>query len=408
MEKEDGIHGMLPCGQMPLHVQKFRAVYERKPNAPIYHTEGWYYCLDAWREQGLPKNLEPGTDEWNEFFHFDPEAKHIIRGLGWVQAEYHPQFEENVIEVRNDGTELIQDFAGRKVLMFKGRRSGFMPEYVDHPVKDRQSWEELIQWRLDFNNQDRQADLAKAVQEMIAKAKRGYFMQQRAIGAYMYLRSLIGPEGLLYMFYDDPDLIHACLQKWFDLSDAVIAETQKHVSLDEIFFGEDICYKSGPLISPAMIEEFLMPHYSKLVKNARRRQIDQQRPLHIQIDTDGQCMPVIPLYKKYLEMDVMSPFEAASGCDVLQIGRDYPNLIMIHGIDKRILAKSKEAIDTELERIIPPLKKRGGYIPACDHGVPEEVSLENYLHYPEKNGRTGWISDSSGKPREKTWKIKSI
>ena len=25
--------------------------------------------------------------------------------------------------------------------------------------------------------------------------------------------------------------------------------------------------------------------------------------------------------------------------------------------------------------------RRGGYIPTCDHGVPEEVSFENYLHF---------------------------
>jgi hypothetical protein len=25
--------------------------------------------------------------------------------------------------------------------------------------------------------------------------------------------------------------------------------------------------------------------------------------------------------------------------------------------------------------------ERGGYIPTCDHGVPDNVSLESYLHY---------------------------
>ncbi len=379
--KNDGVHGMLAENLMPAYVRKFRNAYAITPDAPIYHTEGWYYCLDVWREQGLPADLKEGTDAWNEFFHFDPEARCRIMGTGWVVADFYPKFEEKILEVRSDGTELIQDSAGRKVLMFKDRRTGFMPEYIDHPVKDMKSWEEQVKWRLDFNNDQRRADIAKTVPEIVPKAKQGFFMQQRAIGAYMYLRSLIGPESLLYMFYDDPELIHACLQQWFDLTDAVIAETQKQVSLDEVFFGEDICYNNGSLISPDMIEEFLMPYYSELMANIRRRQLDQKRALHVQIDTDGRCMPVIPVYKKYLGMDVMSPFEVASGCDVVQIGRDHSDLIMIHGIDKRILAKSKEAIDAELERIIPPLKKRGGYIPACDHGVPAEVSLENYLHY---------------------------
>ena len=54
------------------------------------------------------------------------------------------------------------------------------------------------------------------------------------------------------------------------------------------------------------------------------------------------------------------------------------------GIDKRILAAGKDAIDRELERIMPAMRRRGGYIPTCDHGVPEEVSFENYMHYRER------------------------
>ena len=46
-----------------------------------------------------------------------------------------------VLEDRGD-YEVVQDFAGRHVLYFKGRRDGFMPEYLDHPVKDMKTWEE--------------------------------------------------------------------------------------------------------------------------------------------------------------------------------------------------------------------------------------------------------------------------
>ena len=77
----------------------------------------------------------------------------------------------------------------------------------------------------------------------------------------------------------------------------------------------------------------------------------------------------------------MSPFEVASKCDVVRTGREYPDLRLRGGFDKRILAAGPDAIDRELERIIPAMMARGGYIPTCDHGVPEEVSLESYLHY---------------------------
>jgi hypothetical protein len=382
--RNDGIYGMLPAEQMPEAVKKLRTVYACTPDAPIYHHEGWYYSIEAWREQGLPPELEEGSEAWNQFFSFDPPAKHAVDGLGWCEAAMVPAFEEKVLERREDGTELIQDAAGRGVLMFHDKRSGFMPEYLDHPVKDMKTWEENVKWRLNPDTPERLSAVGPRMEIAVEKAKQGVFMVQRVIGGYMYLRSLIGPEALLYMFFDDPELIHDCMRQWLKLNDAIIAEHQKQVSFDEVFFGEDICYNNGPLISPDMMEEFLMPYYKELVDNMRARQLDQKRHLFMQLDTDGKCMPVIDVYKKWIGMDVMSPFEVASGCDVVQVGRDYPGLIMIHGIDKRILAKSKEAIDAELERIIPVMKARGGYIPACDHGVPAEVSLENYLHYRKR------------------------
>ncbi len=51
-----------------------------------------------------------------------------------------------------------------------------------------------------------------------------------------------------------------------------------------------------------------------------------------------------------------------------------PFLAMFGGIDKRVLARSKADIDRFLEYVIPTMRERGGYIPTCDHGVPEEVS----------------------------------
>ena len=83
-------------------------------------------------------------------------------------------------------------------------------------------------------------------------------------------------------------------------------------------------------------------------------------------------------------MDYMSAFEVASGCDVVRSGKEYPDLLISGGIDKRILAEGKEAIDRHIDSILPVMKKRGGYIPTCDHGVPAEVSFENYIHFRKR------------------------
>ncbi len=101
------------------------------------------------------------------------------------------------------------------------------------------------------------------------------------------------------------------------------------------------------------------------------------------VDTDGWAEPAVPLYLE-VGMDAMEPWEVASDCDVVRIGRKWPDLIMSGGIDKRVLAQDKEAIDRHLEHIVPAMVERGGYTPTCDHGVPDDVSLENYLHYRKR------------------------
>jgi len=372
--KRDGVHCMVPRDRMCPSARKLRDAYARTPGAPLFRREMGFFTLERWRGEGMPPEAP-----LEQLFQFDPPGDHSLGGAGWCEAPLVPAFEERVIEDRGE-RELVQDSAGRHVLFFKGRRSGFMPQYVDHPVRDQRSWEEGVKWRLDPRSPHRYEGLQERMEEARRQAARGLIISQSVVGAYMYLRSLMGPEGILLAFYDMPGLVHDCMRTWLEVSDAVVASHQRHVTLDEISFGEDICYNHGLLISPALMQEFLLPYYQQLIANVKARQIDAARHLYVHVDTDGYAVPAIPLYGQ-VGMDVMDPFEVASGCNVVEIGRGHPELVMIGGIDKRVLATTPERIDRMLERVLPPMRERGGYIPTCDHGVPEEVSLENYLHY---------------------------
>jgi uroporphyrinogen decarboxylase len=373
-----GTDALAPHNDKEEHVKKIWDFYNMAPGAPLYRKEFGYYCIDEWHAQGLPHD----ADFEKEFF-FDKPAIFTLEGLGWCEAAFYPGFEEKILEDRGEH-EVIQDMAGRHVLMFKGRRNGFMPEYLDHPVKDWKTWEENVKWRLDPKTTGRYSGLEKDMNDASKAADRGMLISQNVVGGYMYLRSLLGPEQLFYAFYDMPDVVHACMEAWLKLADAVTAKHQERVTLDQLFLAEDICYNHGSLISIDMIKEFLFPYYQQLIKNIKSRQIDRDKHLFVKIDTDGFAEPIIQPYHQALGMDVMEPFEVASGCDVVELGKKYPWLRMAGGIDKRVLAKGRQDIDEMLERILPAMKKRGGYFPTCDHGVPTEVSLENYRYYRKR------------------------
>jgi len=354
--------------------QRLRAIYEGKPvdHLPRREFYIWEEALEIWREQGMPA-------DWQErnLFNFDPWGKVDIRLLGWCEPPFMPAYEQKVVESQGD-YEIIQDFAGRWLKVFTGRRHGFMPDYIKHPVSDMKDWVEDVEPRLNPNTPERISRFEEHVRNLSAKARAEDLMvSQGFVGGYMYMRALMGPEDLLYGFCDQPELIRAMMQTWFTLMDTFVARAQAITELDEIFLAEDICYNAGLLISPAMFEEFLLPYYQQLVSNARGR---QKKRIYLQIDTDGKCMPAIPLYLK-AGMDMMSPFEVASGCDVVDVGRQYPELIMSGGIDKRVLAAGKDAIDAHLNHIMPEMVARGRYIPTCDHGVPSNVSFEDYCYY---------------------------
>ena len=363
--------------------------YSIKPNAPIVLEEFSYYCIEEWVSQGHIT----GKENLNELFGFEKLTNYYLPGLAGTVAPFLPRFKEEVLE-SDDLYEIARDKAGRIVKYFKGRREGFMPQYLDFPVKDMATWDAL-KWRLDYTTKERNDDIDNAIKKAIPLADEGYHLIQYIVGAFMYLRSLIGGEEILYMIYDDPKLIHTCMETWLELSQHITAKYQQHVRIDELLFDEDICYNHGSLIAPEQIRSFLFPYYKELIEDVRSRNnrlalsdknclYKQPKPydLIIHVATDGDCRPIIPIYKE-IGMNYMSPMEVASGCDVVEIRKQHPDIRIKGGMDKRILADSKEAIKREVDRIMPFMKRQGGYLPTCDHGVPPEVPFDNYVYFRE-------------------------
>ena len=360
-------------------VRRYRDFYAMKPGAPIYQCEFGFYVLDRWRDEG---HIPPGAGHGHiaDLFGFDECGWHNLGNLGWCEAGFEPCFETRQVADLGEW-ELVRDTAGRTVKYFKNRRSGFMPEYVGHPVTDQKSWAETCLWRLDPLTPARRARQEAAISKARAAISEGRVVVGNLVGGYMYLRSLIGPVELLYMLVDDPRLIHACMEAWLNLADSYYGQVQQAgVVIDEIFLAEDICFNHGLLISPAMVREFLFPYYRQLLANVKARQ--GSAPL-LHVDTDGFSDAAIALYKE-IGLRYLLPFEVASGCDVVRTGLEHPDLLISGGFDKRVLAAGKDAIDREVDRILPVMRQRGGFYPTCDHGVPEEVSFDNYTHFRKR------------------------
>ena len=358
---------------------RIKATYQFKPVDHLVRCEFyiWEETIERWKNEGLPPDYAT-----RNLFCYDPPGTAtpgVFMGGAMKQALY-PRYEERI--VKDEGqTQIIQDISGRWLRVYQGERHDFMPEYLKHPVTGMKDWEEDVALRLDPGEPKRYENLEQKCKEAADKAQnQGMMVSQEIPGGYMFLRTLIGPQDLLYTFYDQPHLIDVVMQRWAELMDTGLARIQSHTAIDELMINEDICYNHGLLISPEMFQKVLLPYYQQVIIKARRRQAER---LYVIVDSDGWTEPAVPLYLE-AGMDGMLPWEVASGCDVVKIGRKWPSLIMSGGIDKRVLARGKEAIDDHLAYIIPTMVKRGGYIPTCDHSVPHDVSYHNYLHYRQR------------------------
>ena len=176
-------------------------------------------------------------------------------------------------------------------------------------------------------------------------------------------------------YYDDPDLIRDIVDFLLRFYIEVYSPVLEKLEVDVFTLWEDMCYNTGPLISPEMFREFVLPAYKKLTAHLKDMGVK-----HILVDTDGNCWKLIPLF---LEGGVTAiyPFEAAAHMDVVKVREQYPGLQMIGGIDKRAVINGREAIDSELEGKVPAMFKSGGYIPYIDHHVPPDISLDNFIYY---------------------------
>jgi uroporphyrinogen decarboxylase len=131
------------------------------------------------------------------------------------------------------------------------------------------------------------------------------------------------------------------------------------------------------MMSPPLMEEFLLPRYRELYEFFKERGLKV-----LVMDSDGYNGQILDvLYPDVL--DGIAPVEIAAGNDPEKMLQDYPGLFIHGGVDKRELAKSRERLRAEVATRYRTAWKHGTFIPHTDHGVPPDIPLRNFLYYVE-------------------------
>ncbi len=361
--------------------------YETYDRMPVVAFGYWNETLDKWADEGHITKEQ--AQEYATKGDNSPADRQVMDKLGfdfnWNRTEgghnnLKPAFEEKLIEQRADGSQVICDSSGHIVLVKPGVVS--IPAEIGTILTGRDVWEAEYLPRLQFT-QDR-INPARFAEIMAADAQREEPLALHLGSLYGTIRDWIGVEHLAYLMADDEDLyveiIETHAQLCYDVAKAVLDTGAK---FDYAHYWEDICFNNGPLINPAIFKEVVGPLYKKMTDMVRGHGIDI-----ISLDCDGCIDRLIPIWLEN-GVNTMFPIEVGTWNASIapwraQYGRE---LRGVGGMDKRVFAHDKAAIDLEIERL-KPLVALGGYIPCPDHRIAPDAKFELVQYYCERFRKT--------------------
>ncbi len=354
--------------------------YQKADRMPAVHFGYWYELLEEWAQQGHIRKDVPRM--WADGNETDRELDKL---LGWdfnwfrtvgPQNKLFPAFEYKVLEKLPDGFMRVQNADGLIERIREG--AGSIPAEDDYQLKDREAFETLYKPKMQFSK-DR-IDYKYFTQDF-AKRKDQDLPIGLNLGSVLGdVRNMLSVIGMSYLMCDDYDLFAEIIDTYAEMQYQCAEEVLKTgAKFDFAHYWEDICFKNGPLISPAMFEELCAKHYKKRNDLCKKYGIDI-----ISLDCDGVTEKLLPVWFEN-GVNTMFPIEVGTWGDQFAAAREKfgKGMLGVGAMDKTALRKDKAAVDEELKRM-QKLVELGGFIPCPDHRLMPGTKWELVQYYAEE------------------------
>jgi len=311
-------------------------------------------------ENGITNNAEA-----DRFFNFD--RIEVVTGNVWVS----PPFPRDVIEER-EKTKILMNEDGVLIEVPKDGHDT-IPHFLRPSVVTPEDWQRVKEERFRRDDPARIVDIEALKKQH--PSDRDYPLGVDCGSMIGKIRDMLTFEGLAYAIYDYPEMVEDMVETACRLVEDFLDQVLPHIDFDFACGWEDICYKTGPIVSPEFFRRVVTPRYQRISRRLCAAGIDIWY-----VDCDGDVRPLIPAMMEG-GVNCLFPFEV-NGCghpgEVLK--KYGPELRIMGGVDKMKLGEGREAIKSYLESLMP-LVAQGGFIPFCDHRCPPNVSPEDYLYY---------------------------
>ena len=277
----------------------------------------------------------------------------------------------------------VKSFADGNFIDEWGCMYGPSREAIAHPLKGPISTEEDLDTHRfpDPEAPHRLRNLAQLVEK--AKGKVAVNFHSRV--AFMWSVFLMGMDNLLVAMALNPAFAHKLFGEVADLNIRVIQRAVE-AGADTVSLGDDYCSNQGPLMSPSMFREFLLPHFKRAVDT-----IHEGGALCIK-HCDGNLWPILDDMVD-AGIDCINPLEPVAGMDIAEVKKRYGSRICIMGnIDcgELLTNGTEEEVEQAVAECIRKGAQGGGLIVSSSNSIHSGVRPENYramIHAVYRHGK---------------------
>lgn len=204
------------------------------------------------------------------------------------------------------------------------------------------------------------------------------------------LYKLLRGEAQAFMdLVENPEIVHYCLGKLFDLAYQntlrVFETVPGHVMIT--YVAEDVGGQTGLMYSPSQIREFLIPHMRRMME------LTHQHGSTVFHHSDGAVRDILP---DMIEagIDVLNPVQwRCPGMDREGLKADFGDRLVFHGaVDNQYTLPFGTTVEVrcEVEYNLATLGAGGGYIIAPCHNIQAVGPAENVVAMYDAGYELGW------------------
>ena len=199
-----------------------------------------------------------------------------------------------------------------------------------------------------------------------------------------YLSWLMGYETLCFSLYDQRDLVAAIAERCLNLFRAVTERLLQFDRVKMIWGSDDMGFRTGPLISPADLREFVLPGHKALARMAH----EAGRPYLLH--SCGNLELITQDLIEDVGIDAKHSFEDTFET-VMAAKQKYGHRIaLLGGIDVDFLCRATAGqIRRRVRETLEACMTGGGYVLGTGNSVANYIPVDNYLTMLDEGRRFG-------------------